>query len=66
MALGDFNGDHIPDLVVTSYINSRQAGISIFLGNGDGTFKPALTYLAGYNVRSLATADMMETVFWTW
>src|ERR1035438_9203017 len=33
---GDFNGDGIADLAVA------QAGsIGIFLGNGDGTFKPA-------------------------
>lgn len=32
-ALGDFNGDGIPDLVVT-----QNTGIVLLLGNGDGTF----------------------------
>jgi hypothetical protein len=37
MAEGDFNGDGIPDLVVTDYTND---GIRVLLGNGDGTFTP--------------------------
>jgi hypothetical protein len=33
LALGDFNGDGIPDLAVSEF------GVDILLGNGDGTFK---------------------------
>jgi hypothetical protein len=33
LAVGDFNGDGIPDLAVSEF------GIDILLGNGDGTFK---------------------------
>jgi trimeric autotransporter adhesin len=36
LAVGDFNGDGIPDLAVSEF------GIDILLGNGDGTFKPRL------------------------
>jgi sugar lactone lactonase YvrE len=37
VAVGDFNGDGIPDLAVTNGTNS----ITILLGNGDGTFRVA-------------------------
>ncbi len=36
LAVGDFNGDGVPDLVV---VNSGDNTISILLGNNDGTFK---------------------------
>ncbi len=36
---GDFNGDGKPDLVTTS-----RDGLAIFIGNGDGSFQPALAY----------------------
>jgi trimeric autotransporter adhesin len=36
LAVGDFNGDGIPDLAVSEF------GIDIVLGNGDGTFKARL------------------------
>jgi hypothetical protein len=37
MAMADLNGDHIFDLSIT---HGFAGGISIFLGNGDGTFAP--------------------------
>lgn len=36
IATGDFNGDHIPDLVATQYFG--PGGATVFLGKGDGTF----------------------------
>ena len=39
VALGDFNGDGIPDLVVAG-----NSGVSIWFGNGDGTFQPPVNY----------------------
>ena len=39
LAVGEFNGDGIPDLAGTSYNNQNFTGtVSILLGNGDGTF----------------------------
>ncbi len=40
IAKGDFNGDGNLDLIVT---NAAPTSLSLFLGNGDGTFKPAIT-----------------------
>src|SRR2546428_462491 len=37
VAVGDFNGDHKPDLVVA---NSQAGTLSVLLGNGDGTLQP--------------------------
>ncbi len=37
IAVGDFNGDGIPDLAVSNNNNSSYA-VTILLGNGDGTF----------------------------
>jgi len=38
IVLGDFNGDGIQDFAVTNFTDST---LSLFLGNGDGTFKQA-------------------------
>jgi FG-GAP-like repeat/Cep192 domain 4/Abnormal spindle-like microcephaly-assoc'd, ASPM-SPD-2-Hydin len=44
--IGDFNGDHIPDIAVLDRctITNKFDCISVLLGNGDGTFRePAIT-----------------------
>jgi hypothetical protein len=42
VAVGDFNGDGIPDLAVADLIDGgTNGGVTILLGNGDGTFKSA-------------------------
>ena len=48
VALGDFNGDGIVDMAVPEYGNTRGAGISILLGNGDGTFQGPVRYALPY------------------
>ncbi len=54
MALGDFNGDGIPDLAV---INHRDETVSILLGNGDGTFRAAPSVPAGRSPTAMALGD---------
>src|SRR5207253_10874781 len=44
VAVGDFNGDGVPDLAVAGYGSNA---VSVLLGNGDGTFQTALTFDAG-------------------
>jgi hypothetical protein len=53
VAVGDFNSDGYLDLAVATY-----AGVSIFLGNGDGTFKAARSYAVGINARFLTVVDL--------
>jgi sugar lactone lactonase YvrE len=50
--VGDFNGDGIADLAVSSSV-----GVSVLLGKGDGTFLPQVTYPAGSGPVGLAIAD---------
>ena len=58
IAIGDFNGDGIPDLAVDYYFSGTE---DILLGNGDGTFTfttdPAFPVAVGSFPRSVVTAD---------
>ena len=54
VAVGDFNGDGIPDLAVA---NENRVNVSVLLGKGDGTFLPAQTFPAGVNPSSVAVGD---------
>jgi FG-GAP-like repeat/Divergent InlB B-repeat domain/FG-GAP repeat len=55
IATGDFNRDGLLDLAVA---NSGSATISILLGNGDGTFQPAVNTSAGQAPWALIAADL--------
>ena len=49
---GDFNGDGIVDFAVTI-----ENGVSVLLGNGDGTFQAAVTYAASISPYAIAIGD---------
>jgi hypothetical protein len=58
VAVGDFNGDGIPDLAVANTGSTAANGsISLLLGQGDGTFQPALSYDAGSQPAAVAVGD---------
>lgn len=54
VAIGDVNGDGIPDLAVA---NDANANVSVLLGKGDGTFEPAVNFSVGPNPRSVLIKD---------
>ena len=56
VAAGDFNGDGIPDWVVS---NGGSNNLWVYLGRGDGTFSQATVIpLTGQSPVALATADL--------
>jgi hypothetical protein len=61
VAVADLNGDGKPDvLVANNYGGSSSDGaVGVLLGNGDGTFKAAVSYSSGANwADSVAVADV--------
>jgi hypothetical protein len=51
----DVNGDGKPDLLVAGAGPNLAGAVTVFLGNGDGSFKPGIAYPAGGS--SLAVGD---------
>jgi hypothetical protein len=57
LAVGDFNGDGILDLVAA---DGNSGHLAVLLGNGDGTFQPARFLAAGDRPYSVAVADFNQ------
>jgi hypothetical protein len=62
IAVGDFNGDGKLDLAVANDGNYNHnqfygGGVSVLLGNGDGTFQPRVSYLSDQRATGVAVAD---------
>jgi hypothetical protein len=56
IAVGDFNGDGKPDLATANFY-FNPSSVSVLLGNGDGTFQPAVNYAVGSAPEDVKTAD---------
>jgi hypothetical protein len=55
----DFNHDGVMDFAVSSYYSyDGGPGVEVFLGNGDGTFKPGVKYVVASGAGSLAVGDL--------
>lgn len=63
VAIGDVNGDGIPDLVVSNICQSSgscdDGSVSVLWGNGNGTFQAAISYgTGGMAAASVAISDV--------
>ncbi len=57
LTAGDFNGDGKLDLAVANFAAGASSTVSIFLGNGDGTFQAPATYAVGRGPISVVAGD---------
>ncbi|HMF19458.1 MAG TPA: VCBS repeat-containing protein [Gemmataceae bacterium] len=63
LAKGDFNGDGKLDLAVanngdSSFGGNDPGGVSILLGNGDGTFQNPINYQVGVAPTAIVAGDL--------
>ena len=64
VAAADFNRDGVPDLVLTGSEDATIHGsVSVFLGNGDGTFPAGTTYPLAYGALAVAAGDINSDTF---
>jgi hypothetical protein len=54
VAVADLNGDGVLDLVVTNLDDT----VSVLLGNGNGSFRPQVTFAAGLHPYAVVVADL--------
>jgi len=59
LALADFNGDHHPDLAVSSHKGAGDLNLSVYLGDGAGGFALQSSYVSYWNW-ALTSGDFNE------
>ena len=63
ISVGDFNKDGIPDLIMTAYTSGTGgpqdtgSALVVFIGKGDGTFKPGVLITTEFGPETVAVAD---------
>jgi hypothetical protein len=57
IAVGDFNGDTLPDLAVAGGQYDQTGYVSILMGKGDGSFGPAESFGVGIQPRGIVAVD---------
>jgi FG-GAP-like repeat/Abnormal spindle-like microcephaly-assoc'd, ASPM-SPD-2-Hydin len=58
VAVADMNGDGIPDIIAATLGKNAESGlVDVLLGNGNGTFKTAVSYASGKFPEAIAVAD---------
>ena len=61
VAVADVNGDGTPDLIAANVCSSSAdcttGSVGVLLGNGDGSFQPAVTYPAAKDIDAVVVAD---------
>jgi hypothetical protein len=58
VAVGDVNGDGIPDIVTVNAPSFSSGSVSVLLGNGDGTFRTAVNFALPSSPFAMALADL--------
>lgn len=58
IAVADINGDGKPDIVAINANRSDNSTVGVLLGNGDGTFQPAITSASPDDPMCLTIADV--------
>jgi hypothetical protein len=57
MVIADVNHDGIPD-IITGNFGRVEDSLSVLIGRGDGTFRPARDYAAGQSINDVAVGDL--------